>query len=379
MYKHLITLLFLTVITVTVSNAQLSGPPSGDNQKAEVVQYIGPVRAAVFYGSPDVHGPNGEDRTGKIWGELVPYGLSNLDFGLSDEKHLMPWRAGANENTVFAISHDVLIEGKPLPAGKYGLHMIPGKDEWVVIFSKNHTAWGSYFYQQSEDALRVTVKPQAHAYTEWLTYEFDDRLPSSATVRLRWEKLAVPFKISVPNVNELYLAKIREELKNEPGFNYENFITASQFCAQNKVALEEGLAWADAAINLKYIGQRNFRTLANKAQILTVMGRNDEAATIMKDAIKEPSAGMQDIHMYARSLQASKKNQEALEIFKVNNQRFPDAYMTLFGLTRGYSAVGDYKNALKYATLALPKAEAGQQKTQIEAAIVKLKENKDIN
>lgn len=379
MYKHLITLLFLTVITVTVSNAQLSGPPSGDNQKAEVVQYIGPVRAAVMYGSPDVHGPNGEDRTGKIWGELVPYGLSNLDFGLSDEKHLMPWRAGANENTVFAISHDVLIEGKPLPAGKYGLHMIPGKDEWVVIFSKNYTAWGSYFYQQSEDALRVTVKPQAHAYTEWLTYEFDDRLPSSATVRLRWEKLAVPFKISVPNVNELYLTKIREELKNEPGFNYENFITASQFCAQNKVALEEGLAWADAAINLKYIGQRNFRTLANKAQLLTVMGRNDEAATLMKDAIKEPTAGMQDIHMYARSLQASKKNQEALEIFKVNNQRFPDAYMTLFGLTRGYSAVGDYKNALKYATLALPKAEAGQQKTQIEAAIVKLKENKDIN
>lgn len=379
MYKHLITLLFLTVIGVSVSKAQLTGPPSGDNQKAEVVQYIGLVRAAVMYGSPDVHGANGEDRSGKIWGELVPYGLSNLDFGMSDEKHLMPWRAGANENTVFAISHDVLIEGKPLPAGKYGLHMIPGKDEWVIIFSKNHTAWGSYFYQQSEDALRVTVKPQAHTYTEWLTYEFDDRLPSSCTVRMRWDKLAVPFKISVPNINELYLAKIRQELQTEPGFDYRNFIAASQFCAQNKVALEEGLAWADDAINRKYIGQRNFQTLTNKAQILTVMGRNDEAAAIMKDAIKEPSAGMQDIHMYARSLQASKKNQEALEVYKLNNQRYPDAYMTLFGLTRGYSAVGDYKNALKYANLALPKAEAGQQKTQIEGAIAKLKENKDMN
>lgn len=379
MCKHLITLLFLTVTSVLFLNAQVTVPPNGDNQKCEVVQHIGLVRAAVMWGSPDVHGANGEDRTGKIWGELVPYGLSNLDFGLSDEKHLMPWRAGANENTVFAVSHDVLIEGKPLPAGKYGLHMIPGKDEWVIIFSKNHTAWGSYFYNQSEDALRVTVKPQAHPYTEWLTYEFDDRMPNGCTVRMRWEKLAVPFKVSVPNVNEYYLVKIRQELQNFTGFDYRGFLSASQFCAQNKVALEEGLAWAEAAISRKYIGERNFQTLSNKAQILTLMGRNDEAAAIMKDAVKEPTAGMQDIHMYARSLQASKKNQEALEIFKLNNQRFPEEYMTLFGLARGYSAVGDYKNALKYANLALPKASNAQQKTQMEAAIAKLKENKDFN
>lgn len=379
MYKFLITLLVLTVTQLGSLKAQLTLPPSGDNQKCEVVQHIGLVRATVMWGSPDIHTPSGEDRTGKIWGELVPYGLSNLDFGLSDEKHLTPWRAGANENTVFAVSHDVQIEGKPLPAGKYGLHMIPGKDEWVIIFSKNHTAWGSYFYQQSEDALRVTVKPQPSAYTEWLTYEFDDRLASSCTVRMRWEKLAVAFKVSVPNINDLYLAKIRQELQNEPGFDYRTFITASQFCVERKFALEQGLAWAEDAISLKYIGIRNFQTLSNKAQVLTAMGRKDEAAAIMKEAIKEPTAAMQDIHMYARSLQASKNNQEALEVFKLNNQRFPDAYMTLFGLVRGYSAVGDYKNALKYANLALPKATEGQQKSQIEAAIGKLKENKDMN
>ena len=196
---------------------------------------------------------------------------------------------------------------------------------------------------------------------------------------MRWEKLAVPFKVSVPKINEYYLAKIRQELQNEAGFDYRGLLAASQFCAQNKVALEEGLAWAEAAISRKYIGERNFQTLSNKAQILTLMGRNDEAAAIMKEAIKEPTAGMQDIHMYARSLQASKKNQEALEIFKLNNQRFPDDYMTLFGLARGYSGVGDYKNALKYANLALPKAANAQQKTQMEGAIAKLKENKDFN
>jgi hypothetical protein len=99
----------------------------------------------------------------------------------------------------------------------------------------------------------------------------------------------------------------------------------------------------------------------------------------MKEAIKQPSAGMQDIHMFARSLQASKKPQEALEVFKLNNQRFPDAYMTIFGLSRGYSGVGDYKNALKYANLALPKATDAQQKSQIEAAVKKLSEGKDFN
>jgi tetratricopeptide (TPR) repeat protein len=379
MHKKLITLLLLTVTSLSILKAQISSPPNGDNQKSEVTQYMGFVKVTITWNSPDVHGANGEDRTGKIWGELVPYGLSNLDFGLSDETHLMPWRAGANENTVFSVSHDVQIEGKNLPAGKYGLHMIPGKENWVIIFSKNYTSWGSYFYQESEDALRVTVKSQPHAYTEWLGYEFDDRMPASCTVRMNWEKLAVPFKISVPNINELYLAKIKEELRTEPGFDYQNFVSASQFCAQRKFALEQGLAWAEDAISKKYVGVKNFPTLSNKAKILTLMGREAEATALMKEAIKDPSAGMQDIHMFARSLQASKKLQEALEVFKLNNQRFPDAFMTLFGLARGYSGVGDYKNALKYANLALPKATDAQQKSQIEAAVKKLSEGKDFN
>lgn len=379
MHKKLITLLLLTVTSLSILKAQITTPPNGDNQKSEVTQYMGFVKVTIMWNSPDVHGANGEDRNGKIWGELVPYGLSNLDFGLSDETHLMPWRAGANENTVFSVSHDVQIEGKNLPAGKYGLHMIPGKEDWVIIFSKNYTSWGSYFYQESEDALRVTVKSQPHAYTEWLGYEFDDRMPASCTVRMNWEKLAVPFKVSVPNINELYLTKIKEELRTEPGFDYRNLVSASQFCAQRKFALEQGLAWAEDAISKKYIGEKNFQTLSNKAQILGLMGRDAEATALMKEAIKQPGAGMQDIHMFARSLQASKKPQEALEVFKLNNQRFPDAYMTLFGLARGYSGVADYKNALKYANLALPKATDAQQKSQIEAAVKKLSEGKDFN
>src|SRR5579872_3752020 len=162
----------LSLSVAGVAFAQVPGmtlPPSGNNQKASVTQFIGPVRVTVDYSSPAVHGPNGQDRRGQIWGKLVPYGLTNLGFGNNKPN---PWRAGANENTIFAVSNDVLIEGKPLHAGRYGLHMIPGQDEWTVILSKNTNAWGSFFYEESEDALRVQVKPHKHDYQEYLTYEF---------------------------------------------------------------------------------------------------------------------------------------------------------------------------------------------------------------
>ena len=114
-----------------------------------------------------------------------------------------PWRGGANENTVFSVSHDVEIERQRLPAGRYGLHFIPGPDAWTVIFSKNSTSWGSFFYDAGEDALRVTVKPAASPHAEWLTYEFVDRQPDRATVALRWERLQLPWTIRVPDVTGL--------------------------------------------------------------------------------------------------------------------------------------------------------------------------------
>ena len=81
----------------------------------------------------------------------MPYGASSL--GAFGNGKPGPWRAGANENTVFAVSSAVIIEDKPLPAGRYGLHMVPGKDEWTLIFLKNANAWGSFFYDQAEDVV----------------------------------------------------------------------------------------------------------------------------------------------------------------------------------------------------------------------------------
>lgn len=164
-FRRFLTPLALAVILAPPASAQFGGltmPPSGDNQYSSVTQGIGPVRVNITYNSPDIHGPQGEDRRGKIWGALVPYGLADLGFGTCGKD--CPWRGGANENTVFTVSHDVTVEGQPLPAGTYGLHFIPAADEWTIIFSKNHTSWGSYFYDAQEDALRVKVKPSKSEY-----------------------------------------------------------------------------------------------------------------------------------------------------------------------------------------------------------------------
>ena len=151
-------------------------PPSGDNQKSVITQYVGALaHITITYRSPNVTSPAGEDRTGKIWGQLVPYGLNNLGFGTSTAA---PWRAGANENTTITFSHDMQVEGEPIAAGTYGLHLIVEENEpWTMIFSKNATAWGSYFYDEKDDALRVAVQPQEAEFHEWLTYEFTDRQP----------------------------------------------------------------------------------------------------------------------------------------------------------------------------------------------------------
>jgi hypothetical protein len=115
--KKLFTLFALTLVSMWSVAQTLTQPPSGDNQKSKVMQWIGPVQISIEYSSPDVHGPNGEDRKGHIWGELVHYGYIDQGFGTAKAA---PWRAGANENTVITFSHDVKIEGRDLKAGSYG-------------------------------------------------------------------------------------------------------------------------------------------------------------------------------------------------------------------------------------------------------------------
>jgi tetratricopeptide (TPR) repeat protein len=359
----------------TLALAQIPQPPSGDNQKSEVTQWIGLVKVTIAYSSPDVHGPNGEDRTGKIWGGVVHYGFIDQGFGTSKAA---PWRAGANENTTITFSHDVKIGDKNVKAGTYGLFLDVEKDgPWNWILSKDISSWGSYFYNPESDVVRVAATPAESEYTEWLTYSFGDRQRNSATAYLQWEKKRVGFKIDVPNVNELYVDAMREKMRGTTaGFQHETYINAASFCAQNKVAQEQGLQWADFAINDNCVGWEDFTSLSTKAQILMAMDRNADAEVVMDKAIKHPTASVTAVHQYARTLLNAGKKEKALEVFKYNYKAHPeDKFTPTVGLARGYTALGDKKNAIKHWEEAIKNLPENQKQNMAfyEGELKKLK------
>jgi tetratricopeptide (TPR) repeat protein len=372
--KKFLAVALLVVMAGTMGFAQgISLPPSGDNQKSSITQMIGPVSVTINYSSPNVAGPNGRDRKGHIWGELVHYGYIDQGFGPSKAA---PWRAGANENTTIAFSHDVKIGGKDVKAGTYGLFLAVEKEgPWTWILSRNSKSWGSYYYDPKEDALRTQATATDAPYTEYLTFGFDNREANTATAYLQWENKKVPLKIDVPNVNEIYVSLIRDELRGDVGFDYNNIQAAAQFCAQNNINLEEALVWADAAIDPQ-LGREEFGTLQTKAMVLRALKRDAEASAVMDKAINHATANVTAIHQYGRTLLNEGKKEKALEVFKLNRQRNPDDKFTTFvGLARGYAANGDTKNAIKNWEIAIKNLPENQKPNLAlyEAELKKLK------
>ena len=367
---RLLSLLVLTALLAAPAAAQWRGvtlPPDGDNQLASVTQGIGLVRVTIDYHSPDVHSPAGEDRRGKVWGTLVPYGMANLNFGTCGDQ--CPWRGGANENTVFTTTHDIKVQGQPLPAGSYGLHFLPGPEEWTVIFSKNHSSWGSFTYDAREDALRVQAKPGKSDYHEWLTYEFTDRQKDRATVALKWEDLQVPITLSVDNMTDLYVDNLRKELRSDPGFTWQNWVAAARYCLDNKTNLPEALVWADQAAHKPGIGVENFATLTTLADLQTANGKADDARKTMEQALNHRTAGPLDIHLYGRQLLQQQKNEEAMKVFELNAKRYPNQWPVHVGLARGHAALGRKDKALAEARLALPQAPDEPNRNALQALI----------
>lgn len=365
-----ISFLLLLLISGTFSFAQgLTTPPDGGNKKAFVGERVGITDVAIHYDRPAVKG-----REGRIWGDLVPYGFTDQGFGISKSA---PWRAGANENTTISFSTDVMIEGKPIPAGTYGFFIALTETDATIIFSKNHTSWGSFFYDEREDALRVNVKPKKlNTSVEWLAYSFIQEKENSVTVSMQWEKLEIPFTISVDYI-KTQLESFRKQLRTDIGFRWESWVEAVNFCIVHNVNLEEALQWSDYAINAGFVGQKNFRTLNAKAGVLRKLNRVAESEALMKEAM--PLATMQELHNYGKQLIREKRPADALAAFKLNAQKNPGVFTTNMGLARGYSANGDFKNALKYAKLALPQAPDKQNVDAITNYLLMLDKGQDIN
>jgi hypothetical protein len=164
-------LTFLTLFFVTVACAQKEKL----SPAATAMNSVSGVDIKIDYSQPSVKG-----RT--IWGDLVPY----------DEV----WRTGANEATTIEFSKDVKINGNAVPAGKYALFTIPGKNEWVVIINKEAKQWGAYKYKKDEDVLRINVKPdKTDGQAEKLTFN----IAQDGKVMMSWDQLSISFNVTASN------------------------------------------------------------------------------------------------------------------------------------------------------------------------------------
>ena len=320
------------------------------SQRAAAEQRLGVTDIRIDYHRPEV-------RARKVWGDLVPYG--------------QVWRAGANENTVITFGGPVTVEGQPLAKGAYGLHMLPTDGSWTVIFSKNSTSWGSFTYDEKEDALRVTVRPRPAEMQEALTYSFDDLHPDSAVVTMRWEKIAVPFQVKV-NVNEATVASLHQQLRGLQQYSWVGWNDAATWAIENKTNYEEALKWADSSIQ----NEERFENLDTKAQLLRATGKTAEADAVQRKALA--IAGPLQLHNYGRQLLAQKKTAEAVKIFQANAQKNPTVWFVYMGLARAQSAAGRFPEAAKNAKEALSRAPETQKK-YLQGLIEKLEAGRDIN
>jgi tetratricopeptide (TPR) repeat protein len=293
----------------------------------------------------------------KVWDGLVPYG--------------QVWRAGANENTTITFGDAVLVEGKPLDKGTYGLHMIPNADEWTIIFSKNSTSWGAFTYNQAEDALRVTVKPKAAAMHNALTYDFDQLQPDSAVVELEWDKIAVPFKVTV-DVHDLVQASVKKQLRNLSQYTWISWDEAATYLLTEKIASDDALAYANKSIE----NEDRYDNEMTKSKALAALNRKDEAATAQKRALD--LASPLQIHIFARQLQGEKRSEEAFAIFRENAKKHPDQWFVHSGLARIFSSQGKFDDAAKEMKLALAGAP-DNQKTYVDGLVKRLEAKQDIN
>jgi DUF2911 family protein/transcriptional activator len=285
---------------------------------ASVTQRVGITDITVSYHRPAV---NKRD----VWGTLVSRG--------------QVWRAGANENTVITFSTEVSVGGHMLPAGSYGLHMIPAEKDWTVIFSKEARAWGSFFYDQKDDAARVTVTPRPSEFEERLAYTFDEPTDGSVVATLHWEKLAVPVRIDV-NTPEVVAASLRTELRGLAGFTWQGFAQAASWCARHDVNLDEAQTWADRAVAMN----ENFQTLRTRALVAEKKGDaamaqqlRDKAFTLATEA---------DMNGYGYTLLQTGKTDEAIAVFRQNVAKYPASWNTYDSLGEALAQAGKTAEAV---------------------------------
>ena len=207
---------------------------------------------------------------------------------------------------------------------------------------------------------------------EALTYEFNDLNQDSAQVTLRWERVAVPFRVGV-NLVETTMASLRDQLRGLNAFHWVSFNDAATWCVENKTNLDEALRWTDRSIQM----EERFENLETKSQVLKGLGRSDEAKTILAKALEKGT--VLQLHGYGRQLQIKGQAQEAFDIFRMNAKKHPDFWIVHGGLARIYSAEKNFDAAAAEMRKAIDAAPSPQQKTALGGLLKRLEAKEDIN
>ncbi len=346
LYLAALAFLFL-IVNVGAQHFNIHNPITlpDKSQQSIITQRIGYTDITINYHSPGTRGR-------EVWGKMIPYGKV--------------WRAGANENTIFTITDDVEIEGQKLVAGTYGIHLLPEENQWTFIFSKNHTSWGSYFYQEGEDALRVTVPVQnTEDRREWLSFDFKKRDRGTVSIVLDWADKSAEINLTL-NIDELALDNIRKQLRSDAYWEWFSWCQAADYCAEYKINTREALEWVDKSIQL----QENFSNWDVKAKLLKQLSEDAAAEKAIERAIAVGSYVY--LERYGRRLLKEKNYDKAEYVFGQSIKKNSTYWRAHFNRGNALKALERKKEARKAFKLALkysPEDKKGQIQNSLESVL----------
>jgi len=351
-YKRIGTLVLFCFVAQTgfsqweqreiITNDNITYPET--SKLARISNTIGITEIELKYHRPAVRNRN-------VFGGIIPYNKV--------------WRAGANESTTISFQDKVKINGHELDQGKYGIHVIPAENEWTIIFSKNHTQWGSFYYNEKEDALRIKVKPEKSKHQEFLKYDFENITDNSASIILNWDKTKISFHIEVNEITTT-IAIIEDELRTLPRFSWRGNREAALFCWLHDSHLDKALEWINRSID----NEERFENIYLKALILASLNDNVEADKFMK---KARGIGNENKFMFIgfEALGHHNSPEKAIELFKNTHKYFPNSYRSKMYIGNVYGWMGKLIEAKKAFKEAMDLTSTEKEKTHVRSIMAR--------
>lgn len=157
---------------------------------------------------------------------------------------------------------------------------------------------------------------------------------------LNWEKKQFPVKIEFA-VDDIVMANAVQELKGQIGFTAQGYASAANYALQNNTNTQQALTWIDQAV----AQNKSFANLRIKSGLLEQAGKKTEADQLMKEGLAIATEG--ELNNYGYQLLFQGNHDKAIEVFKLNTERFPKSANVWDSLGEAYATKGDKTNAIK--------------------------------